>query len=277
MKKILLLLISLSFLLPIVVNGQDVILEPMQRWNGGYFCPDGYDLEEGYCIKITKQVITDSDAITPKKRWNGGLYCEDGYQLNSQNMCVSASEEQSIDAVNGICPKGYLKLGDKCISEIGDCPYGYKKQGYSCVQLYLPSEAYFIDNGHDWTCRYGYKKEGNKCLKMELPLYAHYSNSTGTTWTCNYGYKKTDQDTCVKVYIPDHAVVTSSDGVNWECEYGYKQEKNSCKYINVPVNAHLTSNGHGWVCDSGYNNMGTYCKKKETSWYSKWTTNYSIW
>jgi len=267
-KKILIFILPI-LLIPIFTFGQDLILEPTQRWNGGVFCKEGYDLVDNLCIKLT---LRKTLGIEPTQRWNGMLYCEEGYELNNLNKCIKIEERKK--AVNGMCLPGYLKIGNDCISEKQDCPYGYKKEGYSCIQLFIPSNAYFTSNGHDWECDYGYKKEGNKCLEVKMPMHAHYTDKKGTIWTCDYGYIETKQNTCIKVFIPDHSIITSSDGTSWECEYGYKKEGNSCKFINIPVNAHLTSSGHSWVCDSGYENKGTYCEKEKESWFSSWTNSF---
>lgn len=119
------------------------------------------------------------------------------------------------------------------------------------------------------SCPRGYSGNGYpiiNCSRLVLPANAELG-ATGNNWKCRLGYFRREQQ-CELIDIPENAHLTSnsffaiSDDNGWACDRGFREINNSCEKIYVPQNAKLNSLGSGYKCNLGFANTGSSCRAK---------------
>ena len=267
MKKLILIILSILFLLPVTIFATNKDKLPA--------CETGFKRNSlGICeeIKAPQNAKLNS--------FKDDFECDRGYKKNKNNW---SCEEIKLPE------NGTLTVAGNdwtCISQ-------YRRVGDKCEKVHLPENAKFFIQGSDWYCNSGYERQDNKCIKLEVPSNAHISYS-GNDWECNKGFKESeDNKSCLEVKVPNDAqsnyigTFTCNSGYkrvgdkcekqphiengyfyttgsDFYCAKGFKKNESErkCEKIKIPENAHQDDlTVEGWACNNEYIRRGDKCEK----------------
>lgn len=185
------------------------------------------------------------------------------------------------------CNWGYYRVGDYCQKTDTICGNGYRRVNGSCEKMYLPDNAYWINNSTDWQCYDGYRKNGNYCEKI-------YQN-------CGWGYRNTNWY-CEKIYLPDNAYWIN-DGKDWSCNSWYykigdhceRYDQSDCGYWYYRINWYCQRYDDydcgswyyrvNWICQRydysncgwGYQRTNGYCEQIYLPSHAHYSSNWTSW